>query len=58
MLGYVINFVKHLPSDQEKDKRYVIFLVDEHISRWDPEYLPYVVNNNVDSFILALHTSV
>ena len=58
MMDYAMYFIKHLPSDQGKDKNPVILLVDGSASRRDAASPLYFMQNNVFLFILAPHTSV
>ena len=58
MMYFAIHFVKHLPSDQGKDKNPVILLLGGNVSRWNAALSLYFMNNNDFLFILALHSSV
>ena len=35
-LDAIIHFIKHLPSDQDANGKYIFLLLDSHVSRWNP----------------------
>ena len=57
-LDFAVHFVKHLPSDQGKDKKAHMLHLDGHGSRWSIPALTYVMANNVWPFFLPSHTSI